>query len=260
MSYESTDFNADVIARSHTIPVVVDFWAPWCAPCKVLSPILERLAERSEGRWVLVTVNTDEHQDLAAQFTVRGIPAVRLFVDGHVAGEFSGAVPESALVQWLRKSLPDPHRKKIEQAERMLDAGEHNARAFMVRIFSENVLKDARVVFPADWLRAVSLVEGTEEHSPIASAIRTVAGLVGRLADPASFPADPVKEKYSGAIAMLGQNRFAEALEALIGVIRSHREYDDDGARRACVAVFTLLGENHPVTLRYRREFSSALY
>lgn len=102
----SDRFQQEVIDKSHTKPVLVDFWAPWCGPCRILGPTLEKLARESEGGWRLVKINTDTHQDLARRYHVRGIPAVKLFVDGEVHDEFVGALPEHDVRQWLSRALP----------------------------------------------------------------------------------------------------------------------------------------------------------
>lgn len=99
-------FQEDVIEKSHDKPVVVDFWAPWCGPCRTLGPVLERLAKESQGTWRLVKINTDKHPQIARRYNVRGIPAVKLFVDGEVADEFVGARPEGAVKQWLQPHVP----------------------------------------------------------------------------------------------------------------------------------------------------------
>lgn len=109
MPDKTHNFDEDVIQTSHRKPVLVDFWAPWCGPCRILSPTLEKLAKESRGRWRLVKINADSYPDLVRRYGVRGIPAVKLFVDGAVKDEFVGALPEHTVRQWLDGALPaDP--------------------------------------------------------------------------------------------------------------------------------------------------------
>lgn len=106
MPDKTHNFEEDVIQTSHRKPVLVDFWAPWCGPCRILSPTLDKLARESNGTWRLVKINADTFPDLVRRYGVRGIPAVKLFVDGAVKDEFVGALPEHAVRQWLEKALP----------------------------------------------------------------------------------------------------------------------------------------------------------
>jgi putative thioredoxin len=108
MSHEARDFEAEVLERSKEVPVLAAFWAPWCGPCRTLGPVLERMATQAGSRWELVKINTEEHQDLAAAFNIASITAVNPFVDGKVANEFVGALPEREIRRFFEKALPSP--------------------------------------------------------------------------------------------------------------------------------------------------------
>jgi putative thioredoxin len=270
MGYDLVDFEHDVLAQSRTIPVLVDFWAEWCAPCRMLTPILETLAAKHAGRWALVKVNTDVHQEIANRYGIRGIPNVKLFIDGAVANEFSGALPERSVEQWLEKTLPPRHRKELDTAAAMI-AQENTAAA---RAILEGLLEHepnderARVLLAGSLLwddaaRATDLVANVEEHSerfPTVEAIRTIAALIGKQAAPATLPEHPVRAAYLEGIDAVARRDFDRAIERFIEVLREERRYDEDGPRKAVIAAFRILGEEHPITQKYRRAFSSALY
>ena len=103
---EVNNFQKDVIEKSFEKPVLVDFWAEWCAPCRMIGPVLEKLADENKEDWVLVKVDTDKNQEIAMRYGVRGIPNVKLFRNGEVINEFTGALPEPAIRDWLKKSIP----------------------------------------------------------------------------------------------------------------------------------------------------------
>ena len=120
MTYDTNDFDRDVVERSWTIPVLVDFWAEWCGPCRVLGPVLEKLAGEHSHQWAFVKLDTEAHPHIAARHGVRSIPNVKLFVDGRVSDEFVGALPEARVVEWLKKALPSRFRSQLAEARRAL--------------------------------------------------------------------------------------------------------------------------------------------
>lgn len=271
MAYEVEDFETDVIEASENTPVVVDFWAPWCGPCRQLSPILESLAAEQDD-WSLVKVNVDEHGSEARQYGVRGIPAVKLFVDGEVTAEFTGAKPKHAVQSWLENNVPSEEKSRIEKAAAALEEGNHeDAEHLLWPVLEEDPEHDeaqvlmGRALAFRDPRRARALVDAADVSKPtlrqIREAVQTVADLLERAESmPDSLPDGTGKEAYGAALEALRQRDFNTALDGFIEVVRTNRDYDDDGARKACVALFTLLGEQHPATQEYRRTFDMALY
>ena len=268
MTYEITDFEADVIEASRETPVVVDFWAPWCGPCRVLGPVLEKLAGEADG-WRLAKVNTDVHPEVSGRYGIRGIPAVKLFVDGAVVDEFVGALPEYAVKQWLEKALPSEGKRFVDEAEAALLAGDDaRAEALLRQALAgepdnpKAQLLAARLAVFDDPERAAELAAGAAfagaGYVQLGEAVQTLARLL--TLDPNALPDAPGRDAYRTARAALARRDVDAALAAFIDVIRTHRYYDDDGARKACIALFTVLGEEHPAVRKHRPAFNMALY
>ncbi len=268
MNYDIRNFQVQVIERSAAVPVLVDFWADWCGPCKMLAPVLERLAAESEGKWELAKLDTEQFPEIAARYGVRGIPNVKLFVDGAVAAEFTGALPASAVRSWLEKNLPGTHDREMRQARGLLAAGEEErARDILETIVAADPRNDeARAllslrILRSDPARAASLVAEISEdsrHHDIAESVRLFAELLQR--DLEGLEEREARPLYRSAIEALRAGDFDAALRDFIEVIRLDRHYDGDGSRRACLAIFRLLGEEHETTLRHRKDFNRSLY
>jgi putative thioredoxin len=266
MDNEMKDFNTDILERSKEIPVMVDFWAEWCGPCRTLGPVLEKLASKYKGRFELVKVNTDENQEIAARYGIRGIPNVKLFINGEVADEFTGALPEHSVEQWIKKAIPGENAGEIEKARKLLNNGKDEAAVAILEKLAEKepdntsvkVLLAKSILFN-DYKTAETLAIESEndlEYSEIVDSIKTFAHLFSLNGINGSDTA----AEYKSAIEELKKKNFDFALEKFIGIIKTDRELDDDGARKACIAIFKYLGEENEITLRHRRDFGSALY
>ncbi len=270
MSRDVQNFEKDVLKRSHSVPVVVDFWAEWCAPCRMLGPILEGLAEKYHGQWELAKVNTEQHQEVAMQYGVQSIPNVKLFIDGKAVDEFVGALPEERIEQWLQKALPGQYADQLKKAQQLLLDGKlHKAQKLLKPIYqAEPDNHQAAVLLAETYLenepqQAVEIVQNVtpdSEYFDVAESVRTFGKLFHAVKHVAQLPDDPVKDLYLEAIKHIQTGDFDQALEKFISVIRKNRNYQEDGARKACIAIFSFLGSDHELTRKYRAEMSSALY
>lgn len=270
MNYEVKNFETQVLERSKEIPVLVDFWAPWCGPCRTLGPVLERMAAQADGQWELAKINTEEHQELAGAYNIASIPAVKLFVNGRVKDEFVGALPEREIRRFLEKALPSPSAGRMAEAQRLLSEGMNEAASRLLEpiVGSEAGNHEARVLLAqallgSDPERAAAVLEPVGPDSDFgekARALRTLARLARLASHPAELPEGKVRERYLAGAAAVREGQFEPALEAFIEVLQRGKTYDDGGAKEACKAIFQLLGRTHPLAERYFRGFSSALH
>jgi putative thioredoxin len=269
MTHDITDFVSEVIERSKTTPVLVDFWAEWCAPCRILGPVLEKLAGGAEGKWILRKLDTEQFPQIAQQYGVRSIPAVKLFIDGKIVEEFVGVIPEQAIVRWLKKALRAKPNPAVESARELLFQLRFSEAAALLDPIVATELDNtharvllAKALFFTDPDRAAALVNSVEpgdEGYELAESIRLFHSLRSKCAGQ-NLPGGPARTAYSEAVNSIRNGEFNEALARFIEVIKEDRYYDDDGSRRAGIAIFKFLGEDHPITLKWRREFNSSLF
>jgi len=271
-------FEAEVLARSHRVPVLADFWAAWCGPCQALMPVLARLAEEYQGRFFLAKINSDDQQPLAARYGVRSLPTVKLFRNGQVVDEFMGAQPEKTIRALLDRHIPRESDALIGQAVAAARSGQiDQALAIMQQALTLDPANDRVKLELARLLAHLRRIDEAEQvlntasaetrESAHATALRAqfeFARIAASARDPAALeqaiaanPKDSAARYQLAAVLVLG-NRHREALDQLLEIVRTDRKFQDDAARKAMVSTFNLLGGGELVN-EYRRKLSMAL-
>ncbi len=256
------DFKAEVIDKSQQQPVVVDFWAPWCGPCRMLGPTIEQVAEEQKGRWTLVKVNTEEEQQIAMQYGIRSIPNVKMFYKGEVVAEFAGALSKTQLEQWLENTLPDGRKETLELILQRLD-GDGDLTELEAFVAQHPDMKDARLALAgelaiSDPERSEALLMPIKMSDPIAeqaAAVRIITELMRHQADDSK-----AGSLLAQAQEALRQRKREEAIQHIIEAAGVDKTYHSDLPRRAAIAFFQYWGPQHPITKSYRRKFDMVLY
>jgi putative thioredoxin len=274
-------FRRDVIEESRRQPVLVDFWAPWCGPCKQLTPVLEKAVRAAKGAVKLVKMNIDEHPAIATQLGIQSIPAVFAFVNGQPADGFMGALPESQVVAFLerltRQEIGGEEKELLKAADAALVAGDAASAA---ELYSEVLAGDPANVHALAGLARAYLETGSVEQAKhtlaqvpeakrndaavaAARASLEVAEQAAHLGPVAELEqkvaADPLdhQARFDLAVALNGNNRRQEALDQLIEIVRRDRKWNDDAARKQLVQFFEAWGPTSEYTVSGRRRPSS---
>jgi putative thioredoxin len=286
---DTKGFMADVIDASREVPVIVDFWAPWCGPCKQLGPALEKAVAEAKGAVRLVKIDIDKNQQLAAQMRIQSIPAVYAFYQGQPVDGFVGALPDSQIKAFVAKLAglaggaggPSPVEEALEHADAALDSGDAGAASAIFNQVivheADNIralagltralvvggdLKRARETFdkiPAD-KQADAAVAKAKAALELAEQAAGAAGKLGEFdARLAQNPNDH-QARFDRAMALYATGEQEKAVDELIEIVRRERAWNEEGARKQLVKFFEALGPMHALTLSGRRRLSSLLF
>jgi len=267
-------FEQDVLEQSKRVPVIVDFWAPWCGPCRMLSPILEKLTEEAQGRFMLVKANTEEVPNAAMSFRVQSIPAVFAVIAGQVADGFVGLMPEGQLKTWLDRvaevgdlqtaqalETSDPQQAKaiytrMHQAEP--ERAEPRIGLARVALAQENVEEAARWI---DELEARGFLEPEAQKLKASLDLQATKNVdIQAIEQAAAKAPNDMQLQLQLAQALAGQQQYGEALEKLLQIVERDRKGAGEQARVLMVDIFRILPDDSELTSTYRRKLASALY
>lgn len=275
-------FENDVIEASALVPVLVDFWAPWCGPCKSLGPLLEKLEHDYAGRWRLVKVNVDENPQLAAHFQVRSIPHVIAFASGRPIDQFTGVLPESQLRAFIERIVPNPAQLErraalhaLQEGQRAvardhllaalaLDPGFDEARLDLIELLlDEDRSDDAR---REAGLLSSKTTQGIDvRYNALKTrldALDAVAELPSTDALEAAVAADPanLEARFDLANALIARRAYEQALGHLLEIVKRDRSFQDDVGRKTMLSVFDLAAYDQELVSAWRRKLSAALH
>ena len=282
-----TEFVADVIEASKEIPIIVDFWAPWCGPCKQLGPTLEKVVSEAAGAVKLVKIDIDQNPQIAQQLRVQSIPAVYAFYQGRPVDGFQGALPESQLKEFVKKltdaagsTQTSPIDEALEQAKVLIEAGDNaQAEALLEQILqhapdnAEAKISLARLALDSGQLeRAQNLINELDDEakkSPEAASLISALALAERAGEAGDLAALKAKvdnnladhqARLELAVALFGHGQKEEAVNELLESIRQDRKWNEEAAKKKLLEYFDMLGFNDPNVIEARKKLSSLMF
>jgi len=264
-------FESEVILKSHELPVVVDFWAPWCGPCRVLGPLLERLAIEGGGSFLLAKLNVDDNPRLAIRYGVQGIPAVKAFVQGEVKGQFVGVQPEGMVRRFIQSLAPSKAQEAVQEGSSLL-ATRHWPEA--ERAFREVLDEDetnsaaalgllSSLLMQGKGRQALAILQSFPPGPELATAerLKPLAEFIVEAEDsPVGENGDALTAGFHQAARLMQRGNLQAAMDGLLEALRQDKHYRGGAAKAVLLACFALLGENDPLTREYREELASILF
>ncbi len=283
---DTANFAADVIEASREVPVIVDFWASWCGPCKTLGPAIEKAVRNARGTVRLVKIDADKNQQLAAQLRIQSLPTVFAFRDGRPVDGFVGALPDSQIAAFIERvggaAGPDPAETLLADADAALAAGDASGAG---RLYSQALRADpasapaaaglvralvgagdaaaARRAYDSldDEMRKTSALEGARAALELAEQTRGAdAGEIGALRARLAADADDHQARHDLAMALFGAGQREDAVSALLEIIRRDRAWNDEAARKQLLTFFEAMGAADPLVAQSRRRLSAILF
>jgi len=267
---DESDFEYEVLQYSTQIPVLVDFWATWCVPCRVLGPKLEALAREGEGRFRLAKLNVDENEKLARRYKIRNIPAVKAFVDGHVVGEFSGVPSDEGLQAFVRRLAPTPEDLMYAKGNSLMELGEYDDAEDAYRQFL-SVQPDhpgallgliRGLLLQGEGREAVILLESFPASSEYSTAqlLKPVAKAFTEYRDDLVENELPLEAAFRNSVRLARRGNLFAAMDGFLDILRKDRVYRGGEVKDIFVGLLALLGDSHPEVPQYRKDLSSALF
>ena len=274
------DFEQSVVQRSHEVPVVIDFWAPWCGPCRALGPTLEKLAEEQQGKFILAKINIDENPMLAQAFQIQSIPAVKAVRNGALAGEFLGAQPEPNVRRFIEQLMPSEAESLAVEAQRLEEAGKAQGaeslyRAALAKETNQPLalLGLARVLVQRgeenDAQTLLTRIPNTVPEHPAAQQLLAQlrlkqtgasAGDEQKYRDRLAADPNDLDARFELSQVLAAVGRFEEALTELLTIVKKDRKFRDEGARKAMLEIFEVIGARSDLAEHYRSELAKVLF
>lgn len=264
------NFEYEVVNYSMQKPVVVDFWAPWCIPCRVFSPLLAKLTQEGEGMYRLARVNVDENQKLAERMKVRNVPAVKAFVEGHIVAEFSGVLSEPNLRQFFSHLVPVPGDLMLEKGKSLMMLGQwQEAEDVLIEYLESKPMHPGGILALAKALlmqgkgrEAQALLTNfpaSHEYNA-AERLRPLAKAYVWVTANADGSTDPLDAAFRNGLRLAMRGKLLAAMDGFLDVLRRDKDYRQGEVKDIFIGLLELLGENHPEVRAYRSELSNVLF